>query len=69
MRSNVGGLDRALRWALGALFFALGVAAPVNSFWRVPLFALTVIALFTAITAYCPVNQLFGIDTSRRAHG
>jgi hypothetical protein len=69
MRPNVGGVDRALRWVLGAAFFLGGIAAPVSSFWRIPLFALATIALFTAITAYCPINQLFGIDTSHRAHG
>ncbi len=65
MTCNVGGADRALRWALAAVFAIAGFVAPVDTSWRIALYVLAAIALFTAALAYCPLNQLLGINTCR----
>lgn len=66
MTCNVGGADRAVRWILTAVFVIAGFAAPVEPGWRIALFVLGGIAFFTALTTYCPLNQVLGINTCRK---
>ncbi len=63
MKSNVGGLDRNMRWILGAGALVAGVAAPLPKGWRFGLLSFAAGQLITAATQYCPVNQALGINT------
>jgi len=66
MKCNVGGGDRTMRWIAGIAFLAAGLFADVATGWRVLFFVLSAIALVTAYTTYCPLNQVLGIDTCRK---
>lgn len=63
---NVGGVDRAVRLAIGAVLPLAAALAPMGSGWRVVAGTVGGIALATALGGYCPLNQLLGVDT---AHG
>lgn len=62
---NVGGIDRLARAAFAAVFLAIGVAALV---WGRPTLALGSFFAsaglgFNAVTGFCGVNAVLGIDT------
>lgn len=65
MEKNVGGLDRAARWAIGAGLMAYGLNTKGWKRWL----ALTGAgcAVSTAATGKCAMNKLWGIDTSESA--
>lgn len=60
---NVGGVDRGLRLAAGAVLSAVGSIMRLPSAWRAALLGVGVVALTTGLTGYCPLNQLLGVDT------
>lgn len=58
MKSNVGGLDRMLRIALGALLILLTLTGTIGTWgW------LGLILLATGIFRTCPLYSLFGLNT------
>lgn len=64
MSCNVGGTERALRFAAGGALLAGGLLGPREAPGRKTgaILAGTVL-LATAITQYCPLNQLLGVNT------
>jgi len=58
MKCNVGGIDRILRIAVGALLVALA-ASNVVGWWG----WLGVIPLATGLFRFCPAYPLFGINS------
>ncbi len=64
MERNVGGTDKTVRLALGVVFVLaiFFVSAPLA---KVLLGAAAVIAFGTALMGFCPLNRLFGVNTSR----
>jgi len=50
MEKNVGGIDRNIRFILGAALLVGGVLAPLDLYWRVGFLAVALIALTTAFT-------------------
>jgi hypothetical protein len=63
MERNVGGMDKTVRLALGVVFVLaiFFVSAPLA---KVLLGAAAVIAFGTALMGFCPLNRLFGMNTS-----
>jgi hypothetical protein len=63
---NVGGIDRALRVALGAvlLAYALNLGFPVTGFNQLGWLGL--IPLVTGLIGYCPVYAVAEISTVAR---
>lgn len=58
MQSNVGTLDRILRFVVGAVLIALVFVGPKTAWgW------IGVIPLVTAFVGYCPAYRLLGICT------
>jgi hypothetical protein len=62
---NVGGLDRKLRWAGGAALVAAGVAVFATGWTTAGAVAVLtgVGLLFNAVTGFCVMNALLGVDT------
>ena len=60
MKSNLGNLDRALRFFVGAVLVLL-VATKVIGLWD--LIGLVLIA--TALINFCPIYKIFGIHTNK----
>lgn len=58
---NEGPIDRALRTILGVVVLVIGV---LNSLWY--LIVIGAILLFTAITGFCGLYALLGINTCPR---
>lgn len=64
---NVGGTDKMLRVMLGVLLVAFGLFMDLPATWTIVAYVGAIIALLTALVNYCPLNQLFGIDTCAQA--
>lgn len=67
---NVGSLDRAVRFVLGAVLlvlpFVLSAAFAALGEWRFALAAVGAVLLATAVFRICPAYALFGIRTCDR---
>lgn len=65
--ANVGSIDRALRFILGAVlavapFLMAQAFAPLGA-WRYAVVAAGLVLLATAVFRFCPAYLLFGIRT------
>jgi hypothetical protein len=60
VKTNVGGLDRALRAVAGVVIIAAGIY--FKSWWG----ALGVLPLLTAVVRFCPAYLPFGLSTGAR---
>ncbi|HZP33086.1 MAG TPA: DUF2892 domain-containing protein [Candidatus Acidoferrales bacterium] len=68
MARNVGGIDRAVRVIVGLTLLGIGFFHVVAGTLAVLAYLFGVIALATAVFAYCPAWVPFGINTSRSSH-
>lgn len=66
MVSNVGGADRVIRVVLGIGLLLFALFTDVATVWRAIVGIVGAIALLTGVVAYCPANQLLGIDTHKK---
>ena len=68
MARNVGGVDRGVRVIVGLFLLAVGFVHVFTGTLTVLAYVFGVIALATAVFAYCPAWVPFGINTSRSKH-
>ncbi|PTY03703.1 hypothetical protein DB347_20950 [Opitutaceae bacterium EW11] len=61
---NVGGIDRAARAGVAALALGVALSSPRGRM-RTIAWIVAASATFTALTRYCPANQLLHINTCR----
>lgn len=61
LKSNVGGLDRAIRIVVGVVLLALFFFYPDASWRYVTLIG--VVPLFTGLFGTCPLYSIFGLST------
>jgi len=66
MKHNVGGIDRIARIVIGIVLLIVGLAAPIETTWRIVALVIAAIALVTAVVRFCPANALLGINTCER---
>lgn len=64
MQQNVGGTDRAARLIAGTALLGGGIFAASDPRWRTAMLAGSAIALGTAVTRYCPANEMLGVDST-----
>ncbi len=62
---NESGLDRIIRVVLAVVFFVLG-AYVFTGVLSVVAYVLAVVMLFTAITGFCLLYKIFGINTDKK---
>jgi hypothetical protein len=58
MKINVGGIDRVLRIAAGAILFVLAMMGTIG-----PWGYIGIVLLATGLLRFCPVYPLLGINT------
>jgi len=63
MTSNVGGLDRGIRFILGVVLIALGATHVLTGTTAIVGYVVGGIALVTGLVRYCPAWSIFGINT------
>ncbi|HZR45251.1 MAG TPA: DUF2892 domain-containing protein [Candidatus Manganitrophaceae bacterium] len=63
MKYNVGGADRAVRMTLGVGLFFVGYFGGLSTFGTIGIFILAAIGFITGLINFCPLYQLFGINT------
>lgn len=62
MEKNVGGLDRFFRFSVG--FLSLGIAFAAGDWILRVVFGLVgLIGVGTALTGFCPINRILGLNT------
>lgn len=66
MKSNVGGIDRNLRIALGVVLIALGLLAGLSGLAKWAALVVGIVMVLTALTRFCPAYRLLGISTCSR---
>lgn len=64
-RCNVGRTEQKFRLAMGAGLITAAAFAPLSRGWRIALGVAGAAELITGSLRYCPVSQLFGINTCR----
>ena len=60
MKSNIGGIDRALRLITGLVLIGLGVAG-IGAPWTF----IGIVPLATGLIGWCPLYRLLGINSCR----
>jgi hypothetical protein len=60
---NVGGLDKQMRLAVGIASAAYTLFGEGDTTKKVAAGAVSAIALTTALSGYCPLNDLAGVNT------
>lgn len=65
MEKTVGKTDKAIRIIIGIILLIIAFAFPVGTAWTVILIILGIIALITAISGFCPLYSLLGINTCK----
>ncbi|HTP41860.1 MAG TPA: DUF2892 domain-containing protein [Nitrospiria bacterium] len=63
MRCNIGSTERTIRIVLGILLLVIGYAAGLPVWASVVAYMAGAIALLTGAVRFCPLWQLFGINT------
>jgi hypothetical protein len=64
MKSNVGGVDRGLRIAVGVVLLALVFVLEGNARW---LGLVGLVPLATGLFGFCPAYTLLGVSTCPKA--
>jgi hypothetical protein len=67
MTTNVGNLDRAIRWVVGAALILLGVFGVLNGTLAIVGYIVAAIALVTGSIRYCPLWGVCKINTAKSA--
>lgn len=63
MRANVGGIDRAMRIAVGLILIMATLTGLIGAWgW------IGVVPLVTAVVGFCPAYRLFGINSCPMRH-
>lgn len=67
---NVGGIDRGTRLVLGAALILIAYLGLLPRAWLAAIsYAGGAVLFMTAVSSWCPLNQLIGINTcSRKAN-
>ncbi|MBU2581397.1 MAG: DUF2892 domain-containing protein [Alphaproteobacteria bacterium] len=70
-KPNVGGVDRILRFIVGAVLIALPFAMPDLEYWANPVFyygalAVGAVLMLTALVRFCPVYLPIGLNTGSK---
>ena len=65
MKSNVGPRERVFRISVGSIAVAGAALLPQLRGWRWLLGAWGLANITTALTRYCPSNQLTGVDNTK----
>jgi hypothetical protein len=63
MTCNIGSTERAIRIVLGILLLVIGYAAGLPAWASVVAYIAGAIALLTGAVRFCPLWQLFGVNT------
>jgi hypothetical protein len=63
MTSNVGRMDRAIRFVLGLILIALGLSPILTGGMAIAAYCVGGVALLTGAIRFCPAWTLFGIST------
>lgn len=65
MKKNEGGIDRIVRAIVGSIFIAAAFLLDANGL-TVVFYFVGVVFIVTAITGFCALYKISGIDTSKK---
>lgn len=67
MERNVGGMEKNLRLAVGMAAVLVGLFAGLRRGVRMGMVSLGAIQMTTALSGYCPVNQMLGRSSAAQS--
>jgi hypothetical protein len=67
MTTNVGNLDRTIRWLIGVALILLGIFGVLNGALAIGGYIVAAIALLTGTIRYCPLWGVCKINTAKSA--
>ncbi|MEN6520196.1 MAG: DUF2892 domain-containing protein [Armatimonadota bacterium] len=67
MECNVGGTDRIARIGIGTALLGTGILAPISKPLKVAAGIAGTVGLVTGLARYCPVSQVFHLNTCSRS--
>lgn len=65
IEKNVGGADKTIRIVVGVVMIALAMFADMTTGWRIVAWVVAAVSFLTAVSGFCPLNKLLGINTCR----
>ncbi|WP_460842629.1 YgaP family membrane protein [Noviherbaspirillum agri] len=65
IEKNVGGMDKAVRIVVGVVMVAVAMFAELTTGWRIVAWVVAAVSFLTAVSGFCPLNKLLGINTCR----
>jgi hypothetical protein len=68
MKTNMNDTDRLIRTAAAATFIVLYFNGIVTGIWGIALIVLAIIFTLTAVVGYCPLYNLFHLNTRTHHH-
>jgi len=63
MKSNVGGIDRGVRFVGGAALLAVGFLAGLVTPWNYVAMGVGVVFLATSLMRFCPLYTVLGVNS------
>ncbi|MDX8389703.1 MAG: DUF2892 domain-containing protein [Mariprofundaceae bacterium] len=63
MKSNVGNIDRVLRFVAGAAVIAFGYMGGLESPWNIVAIGAGSVFVLTALIKFCPIYTILGMNT------
>jgi len=63
MKRNMGGFDRAIRFALGIGLWSIGYFGPFPTWGAIAAYIVGGVLVLTGTLGFCPLYQVLGIDT------
>ena len=69
MTTNVGSVDRTVRWIVGVALILLGVFGVLQGTAAIIGYIVAAIALITGTMGYCPLWAVLKINTAKKPAG
>ena len=66
MKTNMGGIDKFIRFSLGTVGGLLVYYNIFSVTWSVIILAIVAVLLLTSLTGFCPLYGVLGINSFRR---
>jgi hypothetical protein len=66
MKKNVGNTDKLIRLIIAVVLFLLVYTGKITGNMEYLALVLALIAALTSLLNYCPIYQIFGINTNKK---
>ena len=65
MKTNIGTIDRLLRFAIAVIIVALYTENIISGTFGIIMLVLATVLMFTSAVSFCPLYTLLGVNTCK----